>query len=288
MIKRFEEVLNNFNGSTLPIAVADITFGFHKGFLYPNLCIRHPEYGIINPLEGRTVATIAEIHLAKRMGAKIKIHEAFVIESTDAYLFKGVLKSLIDARNEAKKEGNELEQQLLKLFVNTLYGKIAQGINPKSQLDLRDEGVKSYGMSPITQPFIASMITGTLRAALSAILVAMDELNKEGHNYVPISATTDGVLYKVSTKTDVKFSDCLKDSYKVNVKESLDKGGNIFETFEKVDPILYNKLLEFPVIKLLQSSRQSWGYDEFIEIKHAVNKVLNIKTRGQIGAYNEK
>ena len=288
MIKEFENELNKFDGTSLPIAFADITFEFPSNTFYPNLCVKHHEYGLINPLNGRTVATITEIHLAIRMGCKIKIHEAFVIESGFEYLFKDHLKGLIDARNKAKKDGDELTQQMLKLLVNTLYGKIAQGIHPKNTLDLRDEGVKSFGRSPVTQPFIASMITGTLRAALSTILVAMDELNKDGHNYLPISATTDGVLYKVSSQANVKFKDCLKPEYQSNIKESLDKGGNIFGIFAEVDSILYNKLLEFPVIRLLQSSRQSWGYDEFLEIKHAVNKVLNIKTRGQIGAYNEK
>ena len=288
MIKQFNKVLDAFDGTTLPIAFADVEFEFPDDTSYPNLCVKHHEYGLITPLVGRTVATLTEIHLAISMGCKVKIHDSCVIETGKTYLFKDHLKGLIDARNEAKKENDELSQQMYKLIVNTLYGKVSQGINSKSKFDLRDENTKSFGTSPITQPFFASMITGTLRGALSAILVAMDELNKEGHDYIPISATTDGLLYKVSSKTNVKFSDCLKSEYKSNVKESLAKGGSIFGVFADVDPTLYNKLLEFPVIRLLQSSRQSWGYDEFLEIKHAVNKVLNIKTRGQIGAYNEK
>jgi len=287
-IEKFEEKLGSFDGTYLPIAIADAEYKFPDDTPYPNLCVKHHEYGLISPLVGRTVATITEIHLAIRMGCKVIIHDAFVIETGEKYLFKGHLKGSIDARNKAKKDGDELRQQMFKLLVNTLYGKGAQGINPKSKLDLRDENRKSFGTSPITQPFIASMVTGTLRAALSAILVAMDELNKEGHDYIPISATTDGLLYKVSSKANVKFPDCLKPEYRSNVKESLEKGGNIFGVFADVDPILYKKLLEFPVIRLLQSSRQSWGYDEFLEIKHAVNSVLNIKTRVQIGAYNEK
>jgi hypothetical protein len=288
MIKKFNKLLNTFDGTTLPLAFADVEFEFPDDASYPNLCVKHHEYGLITPLIGRTVATITEIHLAIRMGCKVKIHDAFIIERGEKYLFKEQLKGLIDARNKAKKEGDELSQQMFKLFINTLYGKTAQGINSKSKFDSRDENTKSFGSSPITQPFIASMITGTLRAGLSAILVAMDELNKEGHDYIPISATTDGLLYKVSSKANAKFPDCLKPEYRSNVKESLEKGGNIFGIFADVDPILYEKLLEFPVIRLLQSSRQSWGYDEFLEIKHAVNSVLNIKTRGQIGAYNEK
>ncbi len=131
------------------------------------------------------------------------------------------------------------------------------------------------------------MITGTLRAGLSALLVAMDELNKEGHSYVPISATTDGVLYQVGDKNGVKFEQCLK-SISDGTFETLESGGDIFKPFAQADPVLYTKLQEFPVLRLLQQSRKAWDMDEYIEIKHAVNHVLNIKTRGQIGAYREK
>jgi len=55
--------------------------------------------------------------------------------------------------------------------------------------------------------------------------------------------------------------------------------------FADVDPLLYSKLLEYPTIRLIQSSRKVWGYDEFLEIKHVCSEVLNIKTRGQVGHY---
>ena len=277
-----------FDGSRLPIAFADITFKFPSNTLYPNLCVHHAKYGLLNPLEGRTVATIAEIELALHLGADITYHEAFVIKSLNngIYVFREHLELLINARNEAKKEGNELLQQMLKLYVNTLYGKLAQGINPKNSFDIRNEGTKELRASSITQPYFAAMITGTLRAGLSALLVAMDELNKEGHNYVPISATTDGILYQVGDKAGVEFEQCLKTPHKNSVLDALQSGSDIFETFENADPVLYKKIQEFSALRLLQQSRKAWGYDEYIEIKHAVNEVLNIKTRGQIGAYN--
>jgi len=115
----------------------------------------------------------------------------------------------------------------------------------------------------------------------------MDELNKEGHSYVPISATTDGVLYQVGDKNGVKFTQCLKNE-SADVFETIREGGDIFKPFADADPVLYKKLQEFPVLRLLERSRKAWGLDEYLEIKHAVNRVLNIKTRGQIGAYCEK
>lgn len=287
MIDRFKEVLNTYDGTKLIIAFADIKFSFPEEVLHPCLSVRDEKYGLIQPLNGRSVATLPEIEIALRQGATVEYIEAFVVEAGDGYIFRAALQDLIDKRDEAKRDGDKLKDGLYKLIVNTLYGKVAQGINPKSGFDLRREGGGTDGFSPVSQAYFSSMITGVLRAALSAILVATDELNAEGHNYLVISATTDGALIKVSDKSGVRFSDCLKDEYQSDVKSALQSGTNIFKSFEESDPILYEKLLEFPVIRLLQSSRSAWSYNDFIEIKHAVNHVLNIKTRGQIGAYDD-
>jgi hypothetical protein len=288
MIEQFKGELEMYDGSRLPIAFADITFVFPKDTLYPNLCVRDAKYGILNPLEGRTVATLPEIELALYLNAEITYHEAFVVKSLNngEYIFREHLRGLIKARDKAKEEKDELLQQMLKLYVNTLYGKVAQGITPKNSFDLRDSGSKPLGASPVTQPYFAAMITGTLRAGLSALMVAMDELNKEGHNYVPISATTDGVLYQVGDKNGVKFEQCLKPDYRKDILQALESDDKIFESFANADPVLYAKLQTFPVLRLLEQSRKAWGFDEYLEIKHAVNEVLNIKTRGQVGAYH--
>jgi len=288
MIARFKKEVKNFNDTSIIIAIAEIMFEFPENTLHPCLCIKDVRYGLISPLEGRTVATIAEIHLAIHMGAKITYIEAFVIDSLHGLLFKDHVKFLIDKRDEAKANKDKLLDQLYKLYVNTLYGKTAQGLIPKNSFDIRDGGTKELGKSAVTQAFIASMITGTLRAGLSALIVATDELNAEGHDYLVISATTDGMLYRTTSKSGIVFKDCIKDEFQNDVKGALSIGDKVFKQFKDVDPILYNKLQEFPVLRLIQNSRELLGKDEFLEIKHAVNKVLNIKTRGQIGAYNEK
>jgi len=288
MIARFKKAIENFNDRTIVIAIAEVIFKFPENTLHPCLCVKDPKYGLISPLEGRTVSTIAEIHLAIYMGAEITYIEAFVVEATNDLLFMTHVKFLIDKRDKAKKDKDKLLDQLYKLYVNTLYGKTAQGINPKNSFNIRDCGTKELGKSAVTQPFIASMITGTLRAGLSALIVATDELNAEGHDYLVISATTDGMLYRVTSKSDIKFKDCLKGEFQDDIKVALNMGDKVFKEFKDVDPILYNKLQDFPVLRLIQNSRKVLEQDQFLEIKHSVNKVLNIKTRGQIGAYNEK
>jgi len=248
MIEKFKKIVEEFDGTYLPIAFADVSFAFLENTLYPNLCVKHDKYGLQNPLQGRTVATITEVHLALYLGATITYHEAFVVESVDknSYVFRDHLGELVKKRDKAKKKKKELEQQMMKLYVNTLYGKVAQGITPKKGYDLRQEDTKDLGASPVTQAYFASMITGTLRAGISALLVAMDELNKEGYNYIPISATTDGILYKVGDASKC-FKDCLQPDYQSDVWKSLNQGDKHFDTFEKVDPVLYEKLQTFPV-----------------------------------------
>lgn len=287
MIKKFQEMVSSFDGSELNIGAADVWFEFPQETTYPNLCVHHNEYGLVSPLRGRTLAIIPEINLSLRMGCKIIYYDAFVIDSKDEFVFRGHLKELIDNRNKAKKNGNKLMDQMLKLYVNTLYGKVAQGISVKKGFDLRLEGAKELGTCPISQAYFATMITGTLRAALSSLLVAIDELNRDGYKYLPVSATTDGMLYGVAPECGIDFTNVVRDEFHSDIFNAIQSGGDIFKPFAEVDPVLFAKLQEFPVLRMLQQSRASWGYDEFIEIKHAANEVLNVKTRGQIGAYRE-
>lgn len=92
----------------------------------------------------------------------------------------------------------------------------------------------------------------------------------------------------MTSKSGIAFKDSLKSEYQSSIVKTLEQGGDIFRPFKEVDPLLYAKLQTFPVLRLLEHSRKAWGYNEYIEIKHAVNEVLNIKTRGQIGAYCEQ
>lgn len=294
----------------LPIALADITFTFPATCKYPCLSVLIPDFGLINPLNGRTVATLAEVHLALYLGATVKYHDAVVIEAYEyvkevsgesdedfgfegsdvPYAFRTHLHTLFDLRNEAKDNNNELLQQLYKTYSNSLYGKTAQGISERSSYNTRDGGSTRLPKSSITNSYYASMTTGLIRAALSSLLVAINELIDEGHNYKIISATTDGLLYGID-ETKLSVEDTLNTSDKSynydSVAEALADGYKKFKPFEEVDPILAERLLKFPSLRLLQVSHEAWNDPTYIEIKHIANKVVNIKTRGQVGHYVE-
>ena len=288
MKKRFQELLKEYDTTkSLPIAMADITFKFPKSCLYPCLNI-NMDFGLVSPLGGRTVATLPEIHLALYLGATIQYHEVVVIETGDKYLFKEHLHELITLRAEAKETDQELLQQLYKTYANSLYGKLAQGIRDRKMFSTRDGTTKPLPKSKITNPYFASMTTGLIRAALSEMLVAIQELIDEGYDYKIISATTDGLLYGVNPdivpEENLFNIDELSKQYET-IAEALKAGYKKFQPFGKVDPLLYERLMTFPSLRLLKYSHELWDDDTFIEIKHMANTVTNVKTRGQIGLY---
>lgn len=292
MLKQFQNLLNHYETAThLPIALADIDFKFPNDCLYPCLSMKLDDFGLINPLEGRTVATLPEVHLALYQGADITYLDTVIIEDySDDYVFREHLYKLYQLRNEAKENDQELLQQLYKTYSNSLYGKISQGIRERKMYSTRDGITKKLPKSSITNSYYASITTGLIRAALSSILVALDELIKEGHNYKIISATTDGLLYgidesKVSIKNTLKIDD-KKYTYN-SLLEAFQDGYKKFNPFDMVDPVLSERLLKFPSLRLMKLSHEAWNDPTYIEIKHVSTAVTNVKTRAQIGLYTE-
>ena len=175
-------------------------------------------------------------------------------------------------------------------YSNSLYGKLAQGIQKKSSFNSRDGATKQLPKSNITNSYYASMTTGLIRAALSCVIVAIQELIDKGHNYIIISATTDGCLYGVDENklsvADTLNMDDKRYSYDSPI-EALKDGYKKFNAFEEVDPLLAEKLKKFPSLHLLKLSHEAWEDEQYIEVKHVANRLLNFKTRGQVGFYEE-
>jgi len=304
MINHFKKLLRNYTKDAhLRVALADISFKFPLSCKYPNLSVRIEGFGLINPLEGRTVATLPEIYLALYLDAELEYHDAVVIEdyilpneveplnNENYYVFRTHLRKLYELRKEAKKGDKELLQQLYKTYSNGLYGKVSQGISERTMFNTKEGTTKRLPKSDITNSYYASMITGLIRAALSELLVAINELIEEGHPYKIISATTDGLLYGIDeNKVSIEeVINSIHPSYTYNtIFDALNDGYKRFNSFESVDPILSKRLEHFPSLQLLKLSHESWDDPEYIEIKHVANKVLNIKTRGQVGFYEER
>jgi DNA polymerase type B, organellar and viral len=176
--------LDDFGADTL--GYADVEFEFSKNVRYPVLPVRTAN-GIIFPLSGRSNCAAPEIHLARKLGAKLKISFGLIIPTnSEIKPFAEFTKDLVAKRNNAGSKS--LRGLFWKEITNSTYGKTAQGLRPKRVYDLRDDETKQLDPSPITNAYLAAFITSSVRAVLGEMMNGLPE-----HRMV-FSCTTDGFL----------------------------------------------------------------------------------------------
>ncbi|MGN1479973.1 MAG: hypothetical protein ACI4XH_09410, partial [Acutalibacteraceae bacterium] len=123
----------------------------------------------------------AKIHVINGVRARVKRDESGQI----IYPYRSIVKALVAARNEAGSlyGKKSLQCKLLKLTVNSLYGKVAQNVSKMYSSNDKSEE------SPITNNSSASLITSFVRSVLFS---AFYEINQNGYHVY--SATTDGFI----------------------------------------------------------------------------------------------
>ena len=201
-----------FKGTTpLQYILAEVdSFTFPKDTPYP--CIPLMVKGIpVYPLEysasrtdcakvPRVCITGAELYLAHQLGAEVKLNKVFMLntlntvdeegnETTSQSLAVAVKQLVSDRANTPKKS---LCNTILKVMVNSCYGKIAQNVISKRTWDAAVDEMTELGPSKITNPVSASFITAIVRCTLIA---AQNEITKLG--YTIYSVTTDGFISNV-------------------------------------------------------------------------------------------
>lgn len=191
------------------------------------------------------------IYLALRLGAEVFCETGYVLNTllTDDYqesrsLAHAVLQ-LVKDRNRAKaKHGKKsLEELILKVMVNSGYGKNAQNVIDKSSWSAFRDCMESLGCSAITNPFSAMMTTSVVQCEL---LAAQNQMFSLG--YVSCSVTTDGFI-----------SDCPEDVLK------------------RLDLYGFRPFME-QARRFLTDNKDS----ELWEIKHHQNDLINFCTRGNV------
>lgn len=201
-----------------------------------------------------------ELYLAHKLGAEVimeKVYKLSPLSRTgedgntsiiSQSLAKGV-KSLIEDRAQAKAYAkamnlkNYLPDTILKIMVNSCYGKVAQNVIEKRTWDAYTEEMTSIGASFITNPVSASLITAIVRCVLIA---AQNQCVAKGYHVY--SVTTDGFI------SDVPES----------VLTSLDLYG--------FGQLLYGS-------RMFLTNNQSGA---IWEIKHQQDDLLNFTTRGNV------
>jgi len=196
---------------------ARVRFRFPAGTLYPCLPVREQRYGLIYPLEGETTVPAPEIMLALEAGAQIDALTSLELpverdeHGSIVHLAMDYLGQMATERSRYKKDKDnpkaQVFEKLYKEFVNSLYGKFAQGINHRKVFQASTGEEVWLGESLITEPCTAALVTSQARAALSACLIAIERINKARSSAVQISvisATTDGFLIGIPTPDGFK------------------------------------------------------------------------------------
>ena len=191
------------------LTFARVRFEFPGDTRFPCLPVRADERGLLFPLQGVSWCTGAELVVAIGMGARIEVEEGFRIEweENSERPFEEFTKRVNSIRKEAKAKNDELLNQTAKEIGNSLYGKLAQGVEAMRSkhdggLDGKARGRRAFSSrtgktetlppSAVTCPPLASFVTGLVRAALSEALARLPPMA------TAYSATTDGFLADIN------------------------------------------------------------------------------------------
>jgi hypothetical protein len=168
-------------------SLAWVSFTFPVDTRFPSLPVRTDSYGLIYPLSGDSFCTGHELEVAYNQGAQLTIKTGYIVPwKNDKRIFEPFMKWVRETRLTHPK--GSFEERLVKEIGNSCYGKLAQGLRPKTAFDIEVGYSKQMPASTITNPFFAAYTTGLARALMSEMLNGIPE-----HRQV-VSVTTDGFL----------------------------------------------------------------------------------------------
>lgn len=207
-IRNRELTMNDFLDSNdsvnpIPLMIAYVRFEFPSDVKYPTIPVNVDGVPIFprtsKGLDG-VYACGPELYLAVRLGAKVCVRDGYVLnpllrrDGTISRSLRAAVLQLVLDRARAKKEYGKgsLEELILKIMVNSGYGKNAQNVVQKQSWSAYADNMEVLGSSAITNPVSAAMITSIVRAEL---LAAQNQCHTLG--YVTCSVTTDGFISDV-------------------------------------------------------------------------------------------
>lgn len=233
---------------------AYIRFEFPIGTKFPCIPVSH-EGSLVFPrtsngFEG-VYACGSDIFLALKMGAKVHCLDGYRgrirrrKDGTPSRSLREAVFQLVQDRNTAKKiyGKGSIEELILKIMVNSVYGKTAQNVIQKHSWDGLTQEYKDLGMSVITCPVHAAITTAGVRCVLIAAMTQLEALG-----YKVYSVTTDGFISNAP----------------LDVLSSLD---------------LYGFADVFKQARLYLTEGKS---DEMWEPKHTMSRFLNLSTRANV------
>ena len=231
-----------------------VRFEFPETVKYPCIPVNVdgiPQYPLTS--EGMDGVYVAGpfIWLALRLGAHVFCDRGYFLNtlytkdySQESRSIACAVKQLVVDRNLAKhnKGKGSLEELILKIMVNSGFGKIAQNVIQKTAWDALKDLMEDLGCSEITNPVSAMMITSIVQVELIAAQNQIQELG-----YISCSVTTDGFI-----------SNCPED-----ILKQLDLYG-------------LRKFMEASRMFLTDGNPELW------EAKHHQDDLVNFTTRGNV------
>jgi hypothetical protein len=193
--------------------VLDVEFKFPSNTKYPCIPTRVDDNVEIYPLEGRSTITGAEYLVAKSMGCRLLVKSGVMIpfdltkkvskcvESNEDlkelsrlnYMspFRGIMLDLQSQRRTYPK--GSFNNLMYKLIGNSIYGQVSMGLSGNTTYDIRSKTYVKVDAGELTNPILASYITGFTRAAVSELMHNVGLLNGN-----IISVTTDGFIADIA------------------------------------------------------------------------------------------
>ena len=173
------------------LSFAQVEFKHPEGIRFPVLPVRG-DNSVLFPMEGTSFCCGPEILLARSLGVEMKVLLGVIIPEDEDKPFGKYLRHCFEKRDEAKRQGNEVLNQLWKELANSMYGKLAQGLRKRTVYSIEKGESEDLPECAITTPFYAAFTTSFCRAVLGEIL------NKLPSSVSVCSCTTDGFLSNAS------------------------------------------------------------------------------------------
>lgn len=232
-----------------------IEFEFPKHTYAPNIPVRSSKKdgaSPVFPLEGKTYACTPDVYAGLKQGARVKVlGNGFIMpQMADTRFLAETIEEMMQQREEDKqKYGKGSAFELLDKIVNNgFYGKTGQGVKGKKERDFLTGEREEVEYCQVSDPCLASMITGIVRMLLSMITQSILE-----SGYEVYSSTTDGLITNMPKAKHHKIDDFIKGSCDI-----------------------FHKQL-----------KRVLGIGSLVEIKHVNDYFANVSTRTNFGVTDE-
>lgn len=152
--------VSDYTASTL--GVAEVAFEAPPDLRFPVFAVR-TDHGLVFPRRGTTVTTAPEIASARYLGVEVRILRGVIIPWADDSVrpYEAFCRTMIELRESMKENRiaadgtvqrvDTLESLVIKTITNSIYGKTAQAVRPRSVFDSRSGAERQLSPSAISK-----------------------------------------------------------------------------------------------------------------------------------------